>query len=398
MKRRLTPARRAILLAGLVLLLLGLFFRSAWNTGPMAPVPVTIAAVEPRDMKPAIFGIGTVEARFTHRIGPNVNGRIQHVDVDVGDRVRAGQVLGGMDPVDFDARIAGQESAIARGSASVAAAQAQAEESAARAEHGAAQAARYEELWQARVVSAEEVEARRRDARMAQAAYVAIRAQQEAASQDLARLQSDLQALRERRDDLVFVSPIDGWVTQRNMDSGTTVLAGQAVLEVVDPASLWVHVRVDQSRARGLRAGLPAEIVLRSRDGAPLRGHVARVEPRADVVTEELLAKVVFDDIPDPVPSIGELAEVTLELAAVHAELAVPNASVQRVDGSLGVWRVESGRLCFAPVVTGIEDLDGHVQVTAGLEPDARIVVHSLRAIRAASRIRETDRIPGVRP
>ena len=44
-----------------------------------------------------------------------------------------------------------------------------------------------------------------------------------------------------------------------------------------------------------------------------------RVEPRADAITEELLAKVVFATLPDPLPRLGELAEVTVALAPLPA-------------------------------------------------------------------------------
>lgn len=92
--------------------LLVLFVWVALRSGPLAPVPVTVAEVESRAIAPALFGIGTVEARYTYRIGPTVPGRVLRVDVEVGDRVAAGQVLGEMDPVDLDQRLAAQDAAI----------------------------------------------------------------------------------------------------------------------------------------------------------------------------------------------------------------------------------------------------------------------------------------------
>ena len=65
-----------------------------------------------------------------------------------------------------------------------------------------------------------------------------------------------------------------------------------------------------------------------------------RVEPLADVVTEEVLAKVVFDDSPEALPPVGELAEVTVALPALAAGPVIPNAAIQRMNGKLGVWQV----------------------------------------------------------
>lgn len=59
---------------------------------------------------------------------------------------------------------------------------------------------------------------------------------------------------------------------------GSTVVAGQAVLLVIDPATLWVRLRLDQGRSAGLAAGLRRHIALRSRPAMPLAGRVQRVE------------------------------------------------------------------------------------------------------------------------
>ncbi|NCB31887.1 MAG: efflux transporter periplasmic adaptor subunit, partial [Clostridia bacterium] len=47
------------------------------RSGPLAPIPVTVITVEDKSLAPALFGIGTVEARFTHKIGPTVDGRVR---------------------------------------------------------------------------------------------------------------------------------------------------------------------------------------------------------------------------------------------------------------------------------------------------------------------------------
>ncbi|WP_241166172.1 efflux RND transporter periplasmic adaptor subunit, partial [Citrobacter freundii] len=132
-----------------------------------------------------------------------------------------------------------------------------------------------------------------------------------------------------------------------------TIVAGQAVVEVIDPKSLWINARFDQISASGLAEGLPTLIVLRSRGGQTLKGRVLRVEPKADAVTEETLAKVIFDNKPEPLPPVGELAEVTVDLPALPAAPLIPNASVQREGDKVGVWQIVDGDLHFSPVKLG---------------------------------------------
>lgn len=395
MKRPLV-SRRALALGAVLGGLVVLFAWVVMRAGPLAAVPVTVATVRSAAIAPAVFGIGTVESRYTYRIGPIQSGRLMRVDVQVGDLVRAGQQVGEMDPVDLDQRIVAQQAALARGRAGVAAAEAQVQDLSARRAFAQTQALRYQQLLAARSASEEAAETRRQEFQLAEAGLLAARANLAAAREELARLGADREAAVRQRANLRLLAPVDGLVTVRAADPGSTVVAGQAVVEVIDPANLWINVRFDQLRASGLRAGLPARIVLRSRSGESLVGKVLRVEPMADAVTEEALAKLVFDALPQPMPPIGELTEVTVELPVLPARPFVPNASVQRIGGKLGVWVLDGGALRFAPLRLGASDLDGRMQVLEGLKEGERIVVHSLRALDARSRIEVVERLPGV--
>jgi len=381
----LTP--RTLALVGILATLAALFAFVALRTGPLAPVSVTVAAAEELAITPALFGVGTVEARYTYKIGPTVAARVKSVDVNVGDRVRAGQQLGEMDPVDIDERITAIEASIKRGQAVLAATEAQVQDALARKSYSAAQAQRYEQLWQTRTVSDVAIEAKRQDIRVAEAAYAAASANRDAARQELARLASEREGLIQQRARMRLITPVNGLVVLRNADPGTTVVAGQAVVEVIDPTNLWINVRFNQLGLSGLRSGLPARIVLRSQPGQIITGHVLRVEPVADAVTEETLAKVVFDKLPDILPPVGELAEVTVALPALPVSTVVPDASVQRIDGRLGVWTIKDDALRFVPIKTGATDLDGRVQVLEGLTAGERVVVFSLGTLSSRSRI-----------
>lgn len=102
MKKLLSTNGRTLALVGVLLPLLGLLAYAALRSGPLAPVPVAVVKVERREVTPAVFGIGTVEARYTHKIGPTFAGRLKRVEVQPGDLVKAGQLLSEMDPIDLE--------------------------------------------------------------------------------------------------------------------------------------------------------------------------------------------------------------------------------------------------------------------------------------------------------
>lgn len=381
MKKFPFQSRTPLLLAVLVPLL-ALFIYVALRSGPLAPIPVTVVTIEERSIAPGLFGIGSVASRYTYRIGPTFAGRVERLDVQVGDLVKAGQLLGAMAPVDLDERIRAQEAAH-KG------AEAQLHEARERQTYARTQARRYEQLLAVHSVSEEIAATKTHELRVAEAGLAA-------AQEELVRVRAEQEALVAQRGNLDLVAPVDGLVAARDADPGTTVVAGQAVVELIDPNSLWINVHFDQIHARGLQHDLPAQIVLRSQAGEVRAGRVLRVEPMADVVTEETLAKVVFDQLPEPRPPVGELAEVTVLLPPLPAAPVIPNGAVRQVNGSLGVWQVINNDLRFTPVSLGRGDLEGSVQVREGIKSGDRVVVYSANALQARSRIKVVDHIPGV--
>lgn len=376
--------RRTLALIAVIVPLLLLFVYVALRSGPMAPVPVTVAKTEARAVAPALFGVGTVQARYTYKIGPTFAGRLLRLDVHVGDSVKAGQVLGEMDPVDLDERIRAQQAGIRSAVAIL-------HQAEAKQKFAQSQAKRYEQLLAARSTSEELAVTKQQERDVADAALAAAR-------EDASRQRVELEALRAQRGNLQLRAPVPGLVSARHADPGTTVVAGQAVIELIDPASLWVDTRFDQVSATGLAANLSARIQLRSWRGESRTGRVLRIEPLADTVTEESLAKIVFDEPPSPLPPVGELAEVTVQLPPLPAAPTIPNAALRTLDGQRGVWKLADGSLQFVQIELGRSDLDGNVQVMAGLAAGDPIIVYSEKALSARSRIQIVDRLRGVAP
>jgi HlyD family secretion protein len=382
--KRMPLQGRTVALLAVIVPLLALFVYVGLRSGPLAPVAVTVATVESRAVTPALFGIGTVEARYTYKIGPTFAGRIKRVDVQVGDSVKAGQVLGEMEPVDLDDRVRSQGAAFKRAEAVLREAQA-------RQTYAQTQAHRYEQLLAMRSTSEEIATTKRQELQIADAVLSAAR-------EEIARSRADRDAVVAQRSNLRLTAPVDGVVAARDADPGTTIVAGQTVVELIDPKSVWINVRFDQISAARLAGGLPARIALRSRSGQTLNGRVLRVEPKADAVTEETLAKVRFDAIPQPLPPLGELAEVTVDLPALAPAPLIPNAAVRRDGDKVGVWQIVAGDLRFSPVTLGTADLNGYVQVREGIKSGDQIVTYSEKTLSARSRIHVVERIPGVSP
>ena len=393
MKLPFTMSRRGWLLLAVLVPLLLLFAWVALRSGPLAPVNVTVVQVQDRAISPALFGIGTVEARYTQKVGPTAAGRVSIVAVDVGDIVKEGQLLAQIDPVDLDQRIDAAAGGSARSAALEQAAVAQIADATARVALAQSQAARTEILKEGGWVTDAMVDQRQQELAGARASLAAAHANRNAAGQDRGRLGAERAALVQQKANLRLVAPHAGLVVRRAVEPGTTVVAGQAVIEIIDPSQLWINVRFDQTQSAGLAAGLPVRIALRSRPQSQVSGTIERVEPMADALTEEVLAKAQFS-LAEGIPSIGELAEVTVALPARARTPAIPNAAVHRVEGQVGVWVIRNGDLEFVKVKIGAQNLDGWVQILDGLATGEQIILHSAKALSANSRFSIVKSLP----
>ena len=378
--------RRVWLGAAVLLLLVGI----AWllyAKGPLGPTKVVVAKAQQGSLKPAVFGIGTVEARLTYTVGPVQAGRLLTAAADHGERVARGQVLGEIDPVDLDAKLQSAAAAVARANSAIASGEAQVREAESRRTLAQTTAKRYDALHAVQGVSTEEFDAKQNEAIVAAAGYEAARASLAAAQNDAAKAIAEQAAVEKQRTNLQLISPVDGLVVSRDAEPGATVVAGQAVFHLVDPATLWVRTRIDQARFYGVALGQKASIVLRSRPDAPFLGKVARLEVQGDSVTEERFVNVAFDDLAGLIP-LGELAEVTIELPAVSDALLVPTAAVKKLNKQNGVWLVEGGKLRFQPVRVGAQTLDGKMQIAEGLQSGEIVVIYSPKPLTEGMRVR----------
>ena len=377
--------KAALILGGIAgALLLGWLVVSQ---GPFAPVKATIATVEQGTLVASTFGIGTVEARRSYALGPTLASRVARVLVDQGDVVKAGQLLAELDPVDLEDRVASGRLAADRAASTIRAAEAQLAETQSRAQLAITSARRSAELRAQGFVSQEATDAKGHEANAARASVDAAQAQLVAAQRDRERALADVAGVGKLRAQARLVSPVDGVVSARLAEPGTTLVAGQAVLQVIDPASLWIKARIDQGQAGAVRVGQPAEIVLRSDSKRAYAGKVERVDWVSDAVTEERIVNVGFAARPDALP-VGELVEVTIRTADLANVRSVPAAAVKRVDRQEGVWRVDAGRVAFRPVKVGITTLDGRTQIVEGLNAGDEVVVHSEQALQPDAKVR----------
>jgi hypothetical protein len=154
---------------------------------------------------------------------------------------------------------------------------------------------------------------------------------------------------------------LEGVVIQRLGEVGSTVVPCTPLLKIVDPKSLWVATRVDESVVGRVQAGQTASIRLRS--GEVLPGKVARIARQSDAATRELDVHVAFDNVPQRF-AIDQEAEVSIAVGEDRGIMVPLTALVRDNAGREGVLVIDGlssdgsnhGRTRFQIVETGGAD------------------------------------------
>lgn len=349
----------------------------AWWLRP-APHDVSVVVIGRDILRVTIEEPGVTRMPNHAEITTPSSGYLALEALEVGDTVRAGQVVAVLHPAALDGRALDE----ARSQVRAAAAVREQAEAFVRQGEASLDAARRERTRTARLAEAGAVAPRAlEDAQTAEslqvAAVEAARAQLRAAGEDERRA-----AVAARTGPGVGVvslrSPMAGTVLRRFQDHGRVVPAGIAVFEVGDPTRVEVVMDVLSRDAVALQAGLPVRYRLPAGDTAP--GRVVRVEPAAFTRTSALgiaEQRVHVVTRPDAVlPGVGDAFELPSAIVAWEGRdlVTVPAGALVPVGDGWGVFRITGGTARRQAVTLGHRGARA-LEVTQGLAPGDSVIL-----------------------
>ena len=317
---------------------------------------------------------GTMQALTEAPILARTDGYLKRRLVDIGDRVRAGQVLAEIDAPEVDQQIHQAEAAIGQAEAAAQQAQANLEQGRANRELARITAERTERLTERGISPQQEGDQSRAQLRAQDAsvqalekAILAQRSNLSAAKANLARLQ-ELQGYR------VVKAPFDGVITQRNVDVGALVSTGNTLLyRIAQIGTLRTYVNVPQAYVTAVRVGQPAALTVSHVPGRRFAGTVARTANALDPATRTMLVEI---DVPNADGTLfpGTYAEVDLNGSRTNPPLVVPAAAILfRTDGAQ-VAVVRSDDTVHLQKISVGRDYGDRVEILQGVEEGATIV------------------------
>jgi len=317
---------------------------------------------------------GTMQALAEAPILARTDGYLKRRLVDIGDRVRTGQVLAEIDAPEVDQQIHQAEAAIEQADAAAEQAQANLEQGRANRDLARITAERTQRLTERGISPQQESDQSRaqlaaQDANV-QALEKAILAQRSnlaAGKANLARLQ-ELQGYR------LVKAPFDGVITVRNVDVGALVSTGNTLLyRIAQTGTLRTYVNVPQAYVTAVRVGQTATLTVSHLAGRRFAGTVARTANALDPATRTMLVEVDVSNS-DGTLFPGTYAEVDLSGWLTNPPLVVPAAAILfRTDGAQ-IALVQPDHTVHLQKITVGRDYGDRVEIVQGVDEGATIV------------------------
>ena len=328
--------------------------RNALNEETARAALPSVSVVSPKQSAPAeeIILPGNVEPYISSPIYSRTNGYLKKWYVDIGGRVKQGQLLAVIDTPEVDQQLQQSLSNLNTAKANLALAEITRN--------------RYQGLLTKNAVSQQDVD-------NAVGTYNANEAIVQANQANVKQLQA-LQSFEK------VYAPFDGIVTARNTDIGDLINSGSGggtktdLFHIAQPGKLRVYVNVPQEYSQGIKAGMTADLSLAEFPDRKFQGKLVRSASAINVTTRTLLVEIEVDNFSGTLLT-GSYAEVHLKIPTQASTLLLPvNALLFRTEG-LRVGVVKDGKVVLAAVTPG-RDFGNQIEIVSGLKPEDQVIIN----------------------
>jgi RND family efflux transporter MFP subunit len=316
-----------------------------------ADLPFATAKVAYQNIDKSYSTEATVEAVRQSTVSAQITGRITAVNFDVGDYVKAGQVIVRIDPVELSQAVAGSQAQVAQAEAQLANAKAHYE--------------RQVQLHQQKFISQAALDRATAEYRAAQAAAQAARA--------------GVGQTSAVRSYTTLTAPFSGVVMARHVEVGEMATPGKPLMTGFDPTDLRVVANIPQYKLAEIQKSPKASVEIPS-TSKWIEAKGITVLPSADTATHTVKVRI---DLPEGVNS-GVIPGIYARAYFATGEarkLVIPNSAVLRRSEITAVYVVDDKqRVSLRQVRLGDPTPKGEVEVLAGLNPGDTIALDPVKA------------------
>lgn len=336
------------------------------SSGEPVAVKARPVLTEVISLEKGSFGVelsGEIQARYASSLSFQVSGKISKRYVDVGARVKKGQLLVELDNRDYQLQLE----------------QAQAKYNVANAnvQRAKADLTRFETLMAQDVVSSSQFESQLNLTRVAEA--------------QLNEAESAVNIAQNRMHYTRLYANEQGVITQLLVEEGQVIAAGQGILDLARPAQKDVVVQVPEGQLQQINVGDKVTVEIWALNNQSFNGHIREISPKADKITRTYATKVTLDNADDNI-ELGMSARIRTEKIDKDVSVKLPLSAIYTQDNKTFVWIVgKDNTVQLKAVEVGADNIQDKITVRSGLANGERVVIAGIHRLHAGQTVRLMD-------
>ena len=318
------------------------------------------------DVAERVTVVGNLIGALTVDVVPKVSGRVEAVNVRLGDAVRRGQLLATLEDRELREQVRQTEASLEVSNATVRQREADLKNAQSNLE-------RSRNLFARNLIARQTLDD-------AEARYDAAVAQVDLARAQGTQASARLEELRINLSNTRILSPVDGFVGSRRLDPGAFVGTNSSFLSVVDIHFVRLVANLVEKDLRRIVLDMPAQVEVDAYPGEVFQGHVARLAPVLDPATRTAQMEI---EVPNPASRLkpGMYARVQFVVLQRSNALTVPRNAIVDLEGTRGVFVADGKTARFKPIKSGIVDGEA-VEITEGLTDGNTVVTLGSASLR----------------
>jgi RND family efflux transporter MFP subunit len=331
---------------------------------------------------------GNIQAVTEAPVLARATGYVRKRYVDIGDRVKAGQVVAEIEASELDQQILQANATIEQIRSTVQQAEAGLLQGKANENLAKVNAGRYENLFKRGVVSRQEHDTYQAQYAAQQANVEALDKAAAASRSSVSAAEANLARLNQLKTYQTVRAPFDGVITVRNVDTGALVNEGNTMLfRIAQTSSLRTYLNLPQSDADSVRVGQHATITIPELPGRKFDGLVTRTANALDPATRTLLTEV---QVPNQGGALmpGMYAQVDLAVPRHDPPLVIQGDTlIIRSDGPQVAAIGEDNAVHFTRIELG-RDYGDRIEVLSGVTEGQRLIINPSDSVREGAKVK----------
>jgi RND family efflux transporter MFP subunit len=337
---------------------------------------VTVVNVERSPAAGSLLLPGSIEPVTEAPVLARASGYIKRRYVDIGDRVKAGQLLAEIEAPELDHQVQQAKASVEQAASALEQANANLQQGKANEDLARVTAGRWSNLVKKGVVSRQDNDTYQAQYAAQQASVQALEKAVSAARSNVAAAQANLSRLTELQRYKSVVAPFAGVITLRNVDVGALVTEASTLLfRIAQTDRLRTYVYVPQSDAGSVRVGQAARLIVPDLSGRQFSGTVTRTANALDPTTRTLLTEV---QVPNSSGTLlpGMYTQVDLTAPRADPPLLIPGDTLVVRAAATQVAVVGADRVVHFRRLQLGRDYGDKIEVLSGLEAGQQVVVN----------------------